>query len=331
MSESAVLLLNLGGPETLADVKPFLYRLFEDPGVLPIRWAPLRRAAAWGISTLREKKSQALYASIGGGSPIRRWTDLQAAGVESRLRAAGRPAFVRTAFMASAPLVEDVVKALSAQGVTRFLALPLYPQYSLTTTRGALDRARAAVDRFAPSASYAEIVSWPEEPLFIKAHADLVRREIERGPAEGVHIVFSAHSIPEKWVTERRDPYKAQMERTVRAIVTELGWKGPWTLAWQSRLGPIKWLGPSTPDVLRQLAGQGVRRVVIDPVAFVSDHVETLHEIDDEFRELAKDLGIDDFRRAPGLNDHPLFLDGLAGLVAAQPGFLAPASAPSAR
>ncbi len=142
-AKRVILLLNLGGPETLADVKPFLYRLFEDPEVIRIPFTPLRKFVAWAISTSREKKSQTMYVKIGGGSPIRRLTDEQARALQNSLLKAGHDVSVRTAFNCSAPLVEDVVQAAAEQGAASFLAFPLYPQYSMTTTKGALDRARA--------------------------------------------------------------------------------------------------------------------------------------------------------------------------------------------
>src|SRR5258706_11242616 len=148
MSSRAGLFLNLGGPESQSDVKSFLYRLFEDPEIIRIKFSPLRKFVAWAISTAREKKSQAMYAKIGGGSPIRKLTDEQSKGVENLLRKAGKDVVVRTAFTCSAPLVEDVVKDLSAQGVKTFLNFPLYPQYSFTTTKGAYDRTREAIKHF---------------------------------------------------------------------------------------------------------------------------------------------------------------------------------------
>src|SRR5262245_58495566 len=213
MNRRGVLFLQLGGPETLADVPAFLYRLFADPDVLPIRPGLLRKAVAGAIAIGRRKTSRALYASIGGGSPIRRLTEAQAAGVEGLLRAEGRDAVVRAAMTCSPPLVEDVVRELDAAGVRRFLAFPLYPQYSRTTTKGALERSRAAVLRFAPEASLDEIGSFPTDVLFVEAHAESIREEVAKFPdprPEAVHLLFSAHSIPKKLVTEKGDPYASR-------------------------------------------------------------------------------------------------------------------------
>lgn len=320
----AVLFLNLGGPETQADVRGFLYRLFEDPEIIRIKFGPLRKFIAWMISTNRHKKSQKMYQMIGGGSPIRRLTDQQSKGVEEILRGQGKDVIVRTAFTCSEPLVENVVMELFDLGVTSFLNFPLYPQYSLTTTKGAIDRTRAAVKKYAPGATLLEIGSFPTDPLLIEAHADLIRQEIKKFSdprEESVHLVFSAHSIPKKLVTEEGDPYEKEMNQTVRAILTKLDWKGSWSLGWQSKLGPVEWLSPSTEDVLVELGKQGVKQVLVDPIAFVTDHIETLYELDQELSETAHDVGISEYRRVPGLNNHPKFLDSLAGKIISEKRF----------
>ncbi|HEY1252213.1 MAG TPA: ferrochelatase [Thermoanaerobaculia bacterium] len=316
--DRAILFLQLGGPETLDEVPGFLYRLFSDPDVIRVKPALLRKAIAAAIALGRKKASRALYASIGGGSPIRRLTDQQSAGVEKLLRLAGRLVTVETAMTCAAPLVEDVVRQLASRGVRRFLAFPLYPQYSLTTTKGSLERSRKAVARLAPGASLFELSSWPTHSLFVQAHADAIREELARFPdprPEATHLLFSAHSIPKKLVTREGDPYPTEVEASVRAIVDRLGWKGPVTLAYQSKLGPIEWLGPPTLEVLRELGRQRQAQVLVVPIAFVTDHVETLQEIDQLFAEEARAAGIAHFRRTPGLNDRPVFLQALADLA----------------
>jgi ferrochelatase len=318
LSQRAVLFLQLGGPETLEDVPAFLYRLFSDPDVIRVRPALLRKAIAASIAIGRKKASRALYASIGGGSPIRRLTEEQAEGTERLLRAEGRDVLVRAAMTCSAPLVEDVVRDLAGEGVRHFLALPLYPQYSLTTTKGALERSRSAVARFAPGARLEEIGSWPTHPLFVEAHAEAIREELARFPdsrPEAVHLLFSAHSIPKKLVTREGDPYPRQVEAGIEAIRRRLAWTGPVTLAYQSKLGPVEWLGPPTLEVLRELGRAGTPQVLVVPIAFVTDHVETLQEIDQLFAAEARQAGIAHFRRTPGLNSRPTFLRALADLV----------------
>lgn len=314
----AILLLNLGGPETLDDVKPFLYRLFEDPEILRIKSAPLRRFLAWLIATTRAGKSKAMYAAIGGGSPIRRLTDEQAEKTELSLKREKRDARVRTAFSCSQPLIEDVVKGLAEDGATRFLALPLYPQYSFTTTRGSLARARKAVEKWAPQARYFEVISWPTNPLFVAAHADLIRQEVRTfaDPTEmNIHLLFSAHSIPEKLVTHEGDPYKKDVEASVKAVIDHLAWKGPYSLSWQSKLGPIKWLEPSTSDAIKRLGEGGAKQILVVPIAFVSDHIETIYEIDQMLAAEAKEAGVREFRRTRGLNSHPMFIEALVDVA----------------
>lgn len=321
----AILFLNLGGPENQEGVKPFLYRLFVDPEIIRIRFTPLRKLVAWLIATSRVGKSKKLYADIGGGSPIRRLTDQQSAGVEAILAKSKRDVTVHTAFTCSPPLVEDVIASLSRKGVERVLAMPLYPQYSLTTTKGALDRTRAAVKRHKKMECF-EVGSWPENAMFAQAHAELIRGEAAQfqEPNDArIHLLFSAHSIPEKLVTMNGDPYKREVEASVAAIVKAAEWRGGFSLAWQSKLGPVKWLSPSTRDALFELGAKKVPQVLVVPVAFVTDHIETLHEIDIEFREDAMRAGIREFRRTRGLNNHPVFLEGLAQIALGQKDFWA--------
>jgi ferrochelatase len=318
MTSRAVLFLQLGGPENLDEVPGFLYRLFSDPDVIRVKPAILRKAIAASIALGRRNTSRQLYRAIGGGSPIRRLTEEQAAGVEAILRASDRDVLVRAAMNCSKPFVENVVRELASCGVKSFLAVPLYPQYSLTTTKGALERAREAVRRYAPEASLAETSSWPTHPLFVEAHAEGIREEIAKFPdprPESVHLLFSAHSIPKKLVTKEADPYQQEVEKSVRAIRERLGAASPWTLAYQSKLGPVEWLGPATLDVLEELGRAGARQVLVVPIAFVTDHVETLYEVDQLFAEAAKKAAIAHFRRTPGLNSRPTFLRCLAEIV----------------
>ena len=318
MTERAILFLQLGGPETLEDVPSFLYRLFSDPDVIRIRPTILRKAIAASIAFARKGASRKLYASIGGGSPIRRWTESQAAGVEEILRNGGKDVLVRAAMTCSDPLVEDVVADLARSGVRRFLALPLYPHYSLTTTKGALERSRESVARFAPGAALEELGSWPTHPGFVAAHAEIIREGIRDFPdrrPESVHLLYSAHSIPKKLVTREGDPYPVEVEASIAAINAALGGASPWSLAYQSKLGPVEWLGPPTLDEIGRLGRAGKRQVLAIPIAFVSDHVETLYEIDQLFGDEARKAGIPQFRRTPGLNDRPTFLRALADLA----------------
>ena len=322
----AILFLQLGGPETLSDVRGFLYRLFADPEVIRVKSGALRRLIAASIALTRGGISKKMYAQIGGGSPIRRLTDEQSAGVERLLRAAGKDAAVRTAMTCSRPLVEDVVKELSAEGYGRFLAFPLYPQYSLTTTKGAFDRSREAVERLAPGAKLFEVGSFPEEPGFLEAHADQIREGLasfpDRSPGATL-VLFSAHSIPKNLVTSEGDPYQKEIERTCAGIAKLLGPGVRTSLAYQSKLGPVEWLGPATADVIPELGRKGEKQVLVVPIAFVTDHIETLYEIDRLFADAARAAGIPHFHRTPGLNSHPKFLQALASIALRQEEFWA--------
>jgi ferrochelatase len=318
VTDRAILFLQLGGPENLEEVPGFLYRLFADPDVIRVKPAILRKAIAASIAFARKGASRKLYRAIGGGSPIRRWTEAQATGVERILRESGRDAIVRAAMNCSNPMVEAVVRELSAQGVRRFLAFPLYPHYSLTTTKGAIERSRAAIRKLGRGAEFHEVGSWPTHPGFVAAHAETIREEIARFPdarPEAVHLLYSAHSIPKKLVTREGDPYPREVEASIAAINAALGNRSPWSLAYQSKLGPVKWLGPATLDAIDELGRRGTSQVLAIPIAFVSDHVETLYEIDQLFGEKARKVGIENFRRTPGLNTRPTFLAALADIA----------------
>ncbi len=322
--DRAILFLQLGGPENLEEVPRFLYRLFSDPDVLRIRPAILRNLVAASIALGRKRVSRELYRAIGGSSPIRGLTEEQARGVQALLHVRERRATVHVAMNCSNPLVEDVVRTLAQQGVRRFLSVPLYPQYSLTTTKGALERARTAIAREAPGASVTELGSWPTHPLFVQAHVELIAREIERFPdprPEAIHLLFSAHSIPKKLVTREGDPYASEVEASVRAIHERLGGRSPYSLAYQSKLGPVEWLGPPTLGAIGELARRGQKQVLAVPIAFVTDHVETLYEIDQLFAAEARRVGLPHFRRTAGLNSHPTFLRALEDLILSAPGF----------
>ncbi|MGH9440897.1 MAG: ferrochelatase [Thermoanaerobaculia bacterium] len=320
----AILFLQLGGPENLSDVRGFLYRLFSDPEVIRVKSSILRKFIAVSIAATRAGTSRKMYEKIGGGSPILRLTDGQSRGVEALLRGEAREVVVRTAMTCSRPLVEEVVEGLAKEGFARFLAFPLYPQYSLTTTKGALDRAREAVASSAPGARLFEIGSFPEHPGFLAAHADQIRAGLDSFPdrAPGATLVlFSAHSIPKKLVEAEGDPYRSEIERTCAGISRLLGPAVRTTLAYQSKLGPVEWIGPSTADVIPELGRRGETQVLVVPVAFVTDHIETLFEIDQLFAGAAREAGIAHFRRTPGLNSHPMFLNALKDLALEAEGF----------
>jgi ferrochelatase len=315
-----VLLVQLGGPASRAELRPFLYELFVDPEILGISFAPLRKAVAWLIATTRAPKSAETYERI-NWSPIRRWSETQARLLEAELgtSAAGPAPAVRVGMTCSFPFVEDALEDLRKAGTTRLFVLPLYPQYSVTTTRGSFNRVTSALAKMGwkvPRTNAPD--AWFDEPEFVAAHADLILRAHaslpDADPAKTV-VLYSAHSLPVKTVVSQNDPYPAQVARTAKAIDAALGNHFPSRLAYQSKVGPVEWLGPSTPDVLAALAKEGVKQVVVVPVAFVSDHVETLYEIRLLFAGEAARLGIPHYAVAEGLNDHPAFIRALANVV----------------
>ena len=317
-----VLLVQLGGPASREELKPFLYELFVDPEILGISFVPLRKLVAWLIATARAPKSAATYERI-NWSPIRRWSETQARLLEAELTkrslgAAPAPV-VRVGMTCSYPFVEDALSDLRKEGATRLLVLPLYPQYSVTTTRGSRSRVTSALRKmgWSPSRTNAPD-AWYEEPGFVAAHADLIRRAHralpDADPARTV-ILYSAHSLPVKTVVSQKDPYPQQIEATVKTIDAALGNRFRSRLGYQSKVGPVEWLGPSTSEVLRDLAKAGEKQVLVVPIAFVSDHVETLYEIRLLFGGEAARLGIPHYAVAEGLNDHPEFIRGLADIV----------------
>ncbi|MDL1949477.1 ferrochelatase [Acidobacteria bacterium ACD] len=315
-----VLLVQLGGPQRREELAPFLYELFADPEILGIPFAPLRKAVAWLIATTRAPKSAETYEKI-GWSPIRCWTEKQAALLEERL-AAGRPGLspvVRAGMTCSAPFVEEALASLREAGATTLVVLPLYPQYSHTTTRSSFARVTKALaaSGWAPRRLDAP-AAWYDEPSFVAAHAERIRAAAAALPdadPSATVLLYSAHSLPLSTVEKRGDPYPRHVEGTVAAIDAALGKPFRSVLGYQSKVGPTKWLGPSTPEVIASLAAEGVKQVVVSPIAFVSDHVETLYEIRMLFAEEARRLGIPHFVAAEGLNDHPLLIASLAATV----------------
>jgi protoporphyrin/coproporphyrin ferrochelatase len=315
-----ILLVQIGGPESREQLKPFLYELFVDPEILDIPFVPLRKLVAWVIATARAPKSAETYERI-GWSPIRRWSETQARLLEAELakRSAGAGPVVRVGMTCSFPFVEDALLDLRKEGATRLLVLPLYPQYSVTTTRGSFNRVTHALAAmgWAPERRNAPD-SWYEEPGFVAAHVARIRAAAVTLPdadQSRTVVLYSAHSLPVKTVEKQRDPYPRHIEETVRILDAALGGRYRSRLGYQSKVGPVEWLGPSTPEVLAELAKAGEKQVLVVPIAFVSDHVETLYEIRLLFGGEAARLGIPHYAVAEGLNDHPEFIRGLADVV----------------
>ncbi|KZV37221.1 ferrochelatase-2, chloroplastic-like [Dorcoceras hygrometricum] len=315
-----VMLLNLGGPETLDDVQPFLFNLFADPDIirLPRLFRFLQRPLAQLISVLRAPKSKEGYAAIGGGSPLRKITDEQANALKLALQSKEVSANVYVAMRYWRPFTEEAIKR---DRITRLVVLPLYPQYSISTTGSSIRVLQNMFrnDAYLSSLPVAIIKSWYQREGYIKSMADLIEKELQYfpNPAEAM-IFFSAHGVPVSYVENAGDPYRDQMEECIFFIMQELKSRGvanDHTLAYQSRVGPVQWLKPYTDEVLVELGQQGVKSLLAVPVSFVSEHIETLEEIDMEYRELALESGIVNWGRVPALNCTSSFINDLADAV----------------
>lgn len=315
---TAVLLLNLGGPDSLDAVEPFLYNLFRDPDVIdyPVgQWVRNRIAAA--IARKRAPIVQDYYRLIGGKSPILDYTKAQARLLEQALKPHG----VYTCLIGMRywhPLIDTAVNTALGIAAKRCIVLPLFPHYSLATTGSAFTEVKRLLrQRAARRMDVRFIDDWHDHPAYIAALADRIRAGLATiaPPHERVHLVFSAHGLPEKLI-RKGDPYQRQIEETVRLTVKSLGYDDARVhLCYQSRVGPLKWIGPSTEELMKELAGRGVRAVLVVPVSFVSDHLETLYEIDILYKNMAKGLGITEWHRAPSLNEAPLFIEALKTIV----------------
>ncbi|ABB56169.1 ferrochelatase [Synechococcus elongatus] len=318
MGRVGVLLLNLGGPERLEDVGPFLYNLFADPEIIRLPFPWLQKPLAWLISSLRTRKSQENYKQIGGGSPLRRITEEQATALRQSLSDRGQAAQVYIGMRYWHPFTEEAIAQIKADGIDRLVILPLYPQFSISTSGSSfrlLQRLRDRDPEF-QKIDCSVVPSWYERSGYLQAMAELIAQELDKleQPEQG-HVFFSAHGVPVSYVEEAGDPYQREIEDCTRKIMETLGRSNPWTLAYQSRVGPVEWLQPYTEDALEELAERGVKDLVVVPISFVSEHIETLEEIDIEYREIAEEAGIERFLRVPALNTHPLFIQDLSDLV----------------
>lgn len=320
-----VVLFQLGGPDSLDAVEPFLYNLFCDPDIIDFPLAKLaREPLARLISSRRAGKVRRHYADIGGKSPIREITARQASALEAQL-SKSFPTRVVVAMRYWHPLTDEAIRELAAFRPDEIVLLPLYPQYSSTTTGSSLhewDRHYTGL----PPAKVHTIRDFHLDEVYLDALVERIAQGMERfrrsnGHAAGlpsdVHLLFSAHSIPAS-VIHRGDPYQVQIEATVKAVMQRGGWPNPHALCYQSKSGPGRWLHPFLPEALQAIATSGAERVLVIPIAFVSDHVETLHEINIEARETAERMGIRQFETMEGLNDSPRFIAALAELVLSQ-------------
>ncbi|MEN8135060.1 MAG: ferrochelatase [Thermodesulfobacteriota bacterium] len=305
-----VVLLNLGGPEKLEDVEPFLFNLFSDRKIIRLGPWFMQKFIARRIAKKRAPVSMESYRLIGGGSPLAKTTIEQGLALEEMLADSG-DFKVDMAMRYWPPYSDETLQEFAAAGVSRLVALTLYPHYSIATTGSSVDDLNEAAARAPADFEIAVIDSWPDQADYIAGLVANINEGLQQFGAEPVQLVYSAHSLPVKFI-EEGDPYLKHMDRTIKAVEAETGVKG--VLCFQSRSGPVEWLAPSTPDMMRKLAADGCKNLLVVPISFVSDHVETLYEIDIQYRELAAELGMR-LERVESLNVQEGFIRGLGELV----------------
>ncbi len=313
--KTAVVLLNLGGPLKQEDIRPFLFSFFRDENVITVP-NPLRFLIALWISLTRSKgAAKTSYAHLGGKSPLLQNTENQAAALERELQKTNPAARVFIAMRHWHPRAGKTAAEVAAFRPEKIVLLPLYPQYSTTTTLSALqDWARAATKAGLDKVETRTICCYPENAGFVAASAALIGETLDKTAGEKTRLLFSAHGLPEKIITGG-DPYQKHIGRTAEAIVKQPGLPDlDWQICYQSRVGRLKWIGPSIDEALQQAAADKTG-VVIYPLAFVSEHVETLVELDLEYRHRAAELGVPAYHRVPTAGTHPLFVAGLKDLV----------------
>ncbi len=316
---TGIVMMNLGGPKTLEDVRPFLLKLFEDREIIQL---PAQRFLGPYIAKRRTKSVAQKYDEIGGGSPILAWTEEQGRGMCERLDQLSpetAPHKFYVAFRYVHPFSEDALQAMKADGVKRAVAFTQYPQFSCSTTGSSLNELWRAAKNVGlhNEFEWSVIDRWPTHPRFIEAMTETVRQGLEQftpDERDDVLILFSAHSLPLD-VINRGDAYPAEVGASVHEVMTRLGYSHEYLLSYQSDVGPVPWLGPSTEKVLESLGEKKRRNVLVVGIAFTSDHIETLHELDIEYGEVAHKAGITNFKRAPAFNGMPLFQDALAEVV----------------
>ena len=305
----AIILFNLGGPDSLEAVQPFLRNLFSDPAIISLP-AWLRLPIARFIASRRTPKAIGIYEKIGGGSPILGQTEAQARALEEALGGEHEwRGYVCMRYWH--PMTERVVQSVKRFAPDRIVLLPLYPQYSTTTTASSFAAWKKAATFKVPTV---EVESYPTEPGFIRASIEMVKQGLAEAGDAPVRVLFSAHGLPEK-VIRKGDPYQRQVEQTAEAIAEHLD-GADWSVCYQSRVGPLKWIGPSTDAEIRRAAADK-KSIVLYPLSFVSEHSETLVELDIEYRHLAEQAGVPRYIRVPTVGTHPQFIHGLANLVQA--------------
>jgi protoporphyrin/coproporphyrin ferrochelatase len=320
-----VLLLNLGGPDSLSAVKPFLYNLFADPDIINIPLSQVfQKPLAWLIATSRGDKVATYYDKMGGRSPILPLTQAQADALHDQLldpdTGLGQDVPVYIAMRYWHPFTDETVRQILADGIDHLVVLPMYPQFSYTTTGSSLNELEKQLASLGGQAITLSVVPpFYKHPTYLTALGDTIREGLASYPwtcpINDVHIVFSAHSLPRRHIKRTNDPYPQQILETAQRVMAEQFADNPWDLGFQSKVGPIPWLGPDTEGVLHYMAATQADNVLMVPISFVSDHLETLYEIDMLYLPLGDELGIPHCHRAKALNNTPNFINTLTQLV----------------
>ncbi|XP_011192938.1 ferrochelatase, mitochondrial [Zeugodacus cucurbitae] len=319
--KTAILMLNMGGPQHTDQVHEYLLRIMTDRDMIQL---PVQSRLGPWIAQRRTAEVQKKYKEIGGGSPILKWTDLQGELMCKELdqkcpESAPHKHYV--GFRYVNPLTEDTLKQIENDGPERVVLFSQYPQYSCATSGSSFNSIFSHYRQHSlpKNIKFSIIDRWSTHPLLIKTFAERIREELNKfseAKRKDVVILFTAHSLPLKAVN-RGDAYPSEVGASVHLVMKELGNTNPYTLAWQSKVGPLPWLAPATDDTIKAYVKQGRKNFVLVPIAFVNEHIETLHELDIEYcDELANEVGVEEIRRAAAPNDHPLFIEALSSIVA---------------
>lgn len=314
---TGVVLLNMGGPDSPSAVRPFLARLFSDRDLIRLPASFLTQPVfSWLVSGLRARKVKRYYEEIGGGSPIGPLTELQRAALEAALRETGGNFRVYVAMRYWYPLAKHAVLEMKEDGVAQAIALPLYPQYFAATTGSSFKDLKSWIRWAGAAIPLREVRSYPEHPGYIAALSEKIAETLRGAGPGAAHLLFSAHGVPKSFIDEG-DPYQEEVGRTVAAVMRRIPGV-PHSIAYQSRAGRAQWLAPDSVSEVIRLGKEGLDTLVVVPVSFVSDHIETLHELDIRLKDTAEQAGIRTFRRVPALNDSPLFIRALKEIVLAE-------------
>jgi ferrochelatase len=311
--KAAFILINMGGPENQDEVKDFMRSLFHDPHI--IEKSKLTRSfLSWMLSTFRTPKVKKHYAAIGGGSPLKKWTGIQAEKTAAILNSKYPNLIHKTAYSYSNPTIGETIAELSQLKLAKIIAFPLYPQYSRATL-GSIYSDLSNANRILKLAG--KLITQPpfyEDHAYIECTAKLIRSALEKiDQSQPYHVLFSAHALPQKLI-EAGDPYGMQIDRTIYLLLKRLSIED-YTISFQSKIGPVKWMQPSTIETVKEIGRRGIKQLLVVPIGFVCDHIETLYELDIELAEIAKKSGIENFVRADVFNDDDCFIEFLASHI----------------